>query len=202
MSGSGASNLGYSRTVPFSNVNGSFVNKMSTNNPSNFTSNEIPTGGANGLSGIKDNVLALSGRVSNMSFFRGGKKSRGKNNIKRKIKNITKLYKMRSKKRAKSIKKKLINKYSNNNEIAIALASGGKRRRTKRNRRISQKGGYSQYQNNLPMTPSYSVGGQLSAGASALASPPPITRFANAGSGTCTDNYNHFTGKGFPSRGH
>jgi hypothetical protein len=109
---------------------------------------------------------------------------------------------MRSKKRAKSIKKKLINKYSNNNEIAIALASGGKRRRTKRNRRISQKGGYSQYQNNLPMTPSYSVGGQLSAAASALASPPPITRFANAGSGTCTDNYNHFTGKGFPSRGH
>ena len=202
MSGSGASNLGYSRTVPFSNVNGSFVNKMSTNNPSNFTSNEIPTGGANGLSGIKDNVLALSGRVSNMSFFRGGKKSRGKNNIKRKIKNITKLYKMRSKKRAKSIKKKLINKYSNNNEIAIALASGGKRRRTKRNRRISQKGGYSQYQNNLPMTPSYSVGGQLSAGASGAASPPPITRFANAGSGTCTDNYNHFTGKGFPSRGH
>ena len=134
-----------------------------------------------------------------MSFFRGGKKSRGKNNIKRKIKNITKLYKMRSKKRAKSIKKKLINKYSNNNEIAIALASGGKRRRTKRNRRISQKGGYSQYQNNLPMTPTYSTGGVLSAANLGLANPVPYQVLSNCTN--CVDNYNAYEMKGFPSRG-
>jgi len=205
MSGSGASILGYSKTVPFSNVNGSYVNKTSTNNPSNFTSNEIPTGGPNGLSGIKDNVLALSGKVSNMSFFKGG--ARRKSNIKRKIKNITKIYKMRSKKRARTMKRKLLKKYKNkyNNDIALGLSSisisGGRKRRTKRNRYM-QKGGYSQYQNNLPMTPGYSVGGHLSAGSSGQAMPPPITRYANAGSGTCTDNYNHFTGKGFASRGH
>jgi hypothetical protein len=207
MSGSGASNLGYSGITPFSNVNGGFANKMNQNYSGGFSSNEIPTGGANGLSGIKDNVLAMSGKVSNMSFFKGGRRRRTRNtNIKRKIKNITKIYKMRSKKRARTMKRKLLkkykNKYNNNNEIALGLSSisGGRRRRTKRNRYM-QKGG-AQYQNNLPMTPSYSVGGNLSAGSSALAMPPPIHRLANAGGGTCTDNYNHYTGAGFPSRGH
>ncbi len=212
MAGSGASNLGNSLTKPFSNVNGNYANKMSENYSGGFSSNEIPTGGANGLHGIKDNVLALSGKVSNLSFFKGGAKSKSKSNrnIKRKIKNITKLYKMRSKKRAKTIKRKLIKKYKKNNNNASAnnnfflgLSSGGKKSRSRSIRRqFNQKGGYSQYQNNLPMTPSYSVGGHLSAGSSALATPPPIFRNANAGTGTCTDNYNHFTGAGFPSRGH
>jgi hypothetical protein len=205
MSGSGASNLGYSKITPFSNVNGNFANKMSQNYSGGFSSNEIPTGGANGLSGIKDNVLALSGKVSNMSFFKGGRRKKS-SNIKRKIKNITKIYKMKSKKRARTMKRKLLKKYKNNNGdnvlgLSSIAISGGRKRRTKRNR-YTQKGGYSQYQNNLPMTPGYSVGGHLSAGSSALASPPPIHRYANAGSGDCTDNYNHFTGKGFPSRGH
>jgi hypothetical protein len=207
MSGSSASNLGYPNITPFSNVNGNFANKMSENYSGGFSSNEIPTGGANGLSGIKDNVLALSGKVSNMSFFKGGrrKKSKSRNtNIKRKIKNITKIYKMKSKKRARTIKRKLLKKYQNN-DFALGLSSisisGGRKRRTKRNRYM-QKGGYAQYQNNLPMTPGYSVGGYLSAGSSGQAMPPPIHRYANAGSGDCTDNYNHFTGRGFSSRGH
>jgi hypothetical protein len=207
MSGSGASNLGNSWTKPFSNVNGNYANKMSENYAGGFSSNEIPTGGPNGLHGIKDNVLALSGKVSNLSFFKGGAKSKSKSNIKRKIKNITKLYKMRSKKRAKTIKRKLMKKYkrtnnaSSNNNFFLGLSSGGKRCRSRR-MRVNQKGGYAQYQNNLPMTPSYSVGGHLSASSSGQANPPPIHRFANAGTGTCTDNYNHFTGKGFASRGH
>jgi hypothetical protein len=141
--GSGASNLGYSRSVPFSNVNGSYANKMSENYAGGFSSNEIPTGGANGLHGIKDNVLAMSGTVSNLGFFKGGAKS--KSNIKRKIKNITKLYKMRSKKRAKTIKRKLMRKYkrnnnaSANNNLFLGLASGGKRSRSRR--RMNQRGG-------------------------------------------------------------
>ena len=207
MSGSGASNLGYSKITPFSNVNGDFVNKMSQNYSGGFSSNEIPTGGANGLSGIKDNVLALSGNVSNMSFFKGGRKRKSRNtNIKKKIKNITKIYKMKSKKRARTMKRKLLKKYKyNKNDDVLGLSSisisGGRKRRTKRNRYM-QKGGYAQYQNNLPMTPSYSVGGYLRAGSSALANPPLIHRNANAGGGNCTDNYDHFTGAGFASRGH
>jgi hypothetical protein len=205
MSGSGASNLGYSKFTPFSNVNGDFVNKLNQNYSGSFSSNEIPTGGANGLSGIKNNVLALSGKVSNMSFFKGGRRKSRNTNIKRKIKNITKIYKMRSKKKAKTMKRKLLKKYKNKDDQDVAALglsnSGGRKRRTKRNR-YTQKGGYSQYQNNLPMTPGYSVGGHLSASSSALANPPTYTRYANAGSGNCTDNYNHFTGKGFASRGH
>ena len=74
---------------------------------------------------------------------------------------------------------------------------GGKRTR----RYHKQRGGYAQYQNNLPMTPSYQVAGiNLPASQLALANPAPITRLG--GSANCIDNYNHFTNKGFPSRGH
>jgi hypothetical protein len=63
------------------------------------------------------------------------------------------------------------------------------------------KGGYSQYQNNLPMTPTYQVAGiNLPASQLGLANPAPIKMLCNSGS--CVDNYNHFTGQSFPSRGH
>ena len=86
MSGSGASNLGYSNIVPFSNVNGQYVNVGSTNNPANFGSNEIP--GLPGLAGAKSNIDAAAGKVPGICLFKGGSKG-----IKRKIKNITKHYK-------------------------------------------------------------------------------------------------------------
>ena len=79
---------------------------------------------------------------------------------------------------------------------SMALAGG---RRTRRHRH-RQRGGYSQYQNNLPMTPTYSVGGILPASQLALANPPPVTVLPNCVN--CVDNYNHYTGKGFPSQGH
>jgi hypothetical protein len=60
--------------------------------------------------------------------------------------------------------------------------------------------GYSQYQNNLPMTPTYSVGGILSPSQSGEANPPPISSLSNCTN--CVDNYNHYAGKGFSSRGH
>jgi hypothetical protein len=45
---------------------------------------------------------------------------------------------------------------------------------------------------NVPNTPTYSTGGVLSAGSSALANPVPYKVIG----GNCVDNYNHFTGKG------
>jgi len=60
--------------------------------------------------------------------------------------------------------------------------------------------GYAQYQNNEPMTPSYSVGGILKSNDLGLANPPPIKLLSNCTN--CVDNYNHYTGKGFASRGH
>ena len=64
----------------------------------------------------------------------------------------------------------------------------------------NQKGGYSQYQNNMPMTQTYSLGGHLSSENLGLANPPPYRVLSNDSS--CVDNYNHFTNSGFPSRGH
>ena len=55
-----------------------------------------------------------------------------------------------------------------------------------------QRGGYSQWQSNVPDTPSY-----------AQPNPGPLPWATGPGSYTrqinCQDNYNHFTGKGGPS---
>ena len=193
--GSGASNLGYGGAAPFSNINGNFVNKFSSNNPANFSSNEIP--GLPGLAGAKNNVDAALGKVPGICLFKGGAKA-----LKRKIKNITKRYKKMGKSRKQkigkkitSLRKKLRSKMASASASAsLALAGGRKSRR----RRRHQKGGYSQFQNNQPFYNSYSTGGILAATESALANPVPFNKVTNL----AIDNYNHFLGKGFPSRGH
>ena len=79
--------------------------------------------------------------------------------------------------------------------------AGGKRSRKYSKRNRKQRGGYAQYQNNLPMTPTFSVGSpNLPPNLLALANPPPITRLSNCVN--CVDNYNHYTNMGFPSKGH
>lgn len=190
--GSDNSNFGYGNLNPYgSNVNSAFVNKWSSNNPANFSSNEIP--GPPGLAGAKSNVDAAAGIIPG---FKGGAKV-----FKNKIKNITKRYKRKMGKRhLRSIKSKIKAKYGGSRSRSVgrsrSRSRAGSRRRT--NRR--QRGGYSQYQNNLPMTPTYSLGGVLPASQLALANPPPVQVLSNCTN--CTDNYNHFTGKGFASRGH
>jgi hypothetical protein len=195
--GSGASNLGYGNTFPFSNVNYKFANVYSMNDSSNFGSKVIPgtpPGPLPGLAGTKDNVAAANGEYPGPNIFSGGAKK-----LKRKIKNITKKYKMKggSRKRT-SIKNRIKSRYASRSASRALALAGGKRRKTRRTRR--QRGGYSQYQNNLPMTPTYSVGGILPSSELGLANPPPIKVLPNCTN--CVDNYNHFTGKGFPSRGH
>ena len=178
MSGTCASNIGYGKFVPNSNVNARFVNIGNTDYSGGFSSNQIP-GFPNypGLPAAKSNIAAAAGVIPH----RGG----GSKNIKRKIKNITKKYKMNKKtlrKRASILRKKI------------------KRRITKHRRTRQRGGGYSQYQNNMPLTPSYSTGGYLNANNSALANPVPYKNLS--ASSNCLDNYNHFTGKTFQSRGH
>jgi hypothetical protein len=202
--GSGNSNFGYGNLNPYGgNVNPAFVNKWSSNNPANFGSNEIP--GLPGLAGAKNNIDAAAGIVPGIGIFKGGAR-----HFKRKIKNITKRYKRKmgmkgGKKHLRSIKSRIKAKYGARSRGAsrgrtmgrsrMSARAGARRRRTRR-----QRGGYSQYQNNLPMTPTYSVGGVLPASQLGLANPPPIQVLCN--DGQCQDNYNHFTGKGFPSPGH
>jgi hypothetical protein len=61
------------------------------------------------------------------------------------------------------------------------------------------RGGYSQFQNNNPMTGSFTSPVKLSPNLSALANPVPIER--QSSHVNCIDNYNHFTNQGFASKG-
>jgi len=195
--GSAASNLGYSTITPNSNINSNFVNKDNSHYPGGFGSNQIP--GLPGLAGAKYNVDAAAARVPGICMSGGGKK------LKRKIKNITKRYKMSKKsmkRKASGIKRRIKSALSRAVSRTRSIGrsrgrgiAGGKRRRTRR-----QRGGYSQYQNNMPMTQTYSTGGVLSAADLGLANPVPYQVLDNVGQ--CADNYNHFTNSGFPSRGH
>ena len=186
--GSAASNLGYGNVNPYNNS--SFVNGHSSNNPANFSSNEIP--GLPGLAGAKSNVDAAAGVVPGICNFKGGAKR-----LKRKIKNITKRYKMKGgKKSRRLLKNRVKSRAMGSRSLArsMALSGGRKRRRTRR----VMKGGYAQYQNNQPFNIGYSVGGvDLAAKDSALANPGPIKSYNDV-----VDNYDHYTNTGFPSRGH
>ena len=202
--GSGASNLGYGKIAPLSNVNGGYVNVDSSNWPGRFGSNEIsgsPPGiFPQGLAGAKSNIDAAAGIVPGICVYKGGSK-----NLKRKIKNITKQYKKMKagSRKMRSMKRRLMNKYrsrSMSRKVSRGFAGGRKSSRAFAGAK-RQRGGYAQYQNNLPMTPVYKVAGvNLPASQLGLANPPPYTVLPN--SGQCTDNYNHYTMKGFPSRGH
>ena len=199
--GSDASNIGYGNAFPFSNINKNFVNVDSNNNPRGFGSNEIP--GLPGLSGAKNNVDAAKSYVPGICLFKGGS---GGKKLKHRINKISRKYKMKSKKQRRTLKNRLKRKFTKTKR-----RSGKKRGRKTRMRGgnhtapipfsgISYPPGYHQFQNNSPITPTFSVGANLSANNSALANPPPIKLLTNCTN--CVDNYDHYTGKGFPSRGH
>ena len=196
--GSGASNLGYGGTYPLSGVNGNYVNVGNTNNPYHFGSNEIP--GLPGLAGAKSNIDAAAGYVPGICMKGGGAA------LKRKIKNITRKYRMKKSKRntarLRSLKNRVRARYARTMGLAKSKTGGRrvKTRKSRRSRSRAQRGGYSQYQNNLPMTPTYSTGGVLDPANSALATPVPHTVLSNCTN--CVDNYDHYTNKGFPSAGH
>lgn len=267
--GSGASNLGYGKVAPLSNINGSYVNVDNSQYAARFSSNEIPgtpPGPLPGLAGTKSNIDAAAGIFPGMT---GGAKK-----LKRKIKNITKHYKRMKagSRKIKSIKHRL-RRRAVSRRMARSLAGGrrSRRRRSSRKsrmffggvepeesfpispnmadntpasadrsadnlsrresaqwlspdlrnmsanqdsssnqgttasqggrRRRRQRGGYAQYQNNLPMTPTYQVAGiNLPASELGRANPPPITPLGNCVN--CVDNYNHYTNMGFSSKGH
>ena len=179
---SSASNMGYGGTSPYSGINTNMVNSTNSNYSGGLGSTQIPSS-AYSMRGASNNVDAAAGRLRG-----GGKGTKYYKLIKRKIKNITKRYMRHSKKKIKTMRNKLRAKYTR-----------GKKNKTirKQTRSRKQRGGYAQYQNNMPLTQNYSLGGVLSSNNSSLANPPPIS----LNTGNCVDNYNHFTNKGFASRG-
>lgn len=196
MSGSGASNLGYGNINPYNTS--PYVNGTSSNYSGSFSSNEIPgtpPGPLPGLAGAKSNVDAAAGKVPGICMNGGAKK------LRRKIKNITKHYKRMKagSKKLRSLKHRLRSRAASRSISRQLAGRRRSRRHSRRHRR--QRGGYAQYMNNMPNTPTYQVAGiNLPSSQLALANPPPITTLCNTTS--CIDNYNHYTNMGFPSRGH
>ena len=178
---------GYSNTYPNSNVNNNFANSSSSENIGIFPTND--TGSYLGLVGAKTGPMAANGVISG-NCMKGGKK-----HMKRKIKNISKIYKMKkSKTQIKSMKRKIMTKYK--------LKRKNKKNKTKKHykRGGGNAGQFGQFQNNLPVNQSYSLGGVLNAKNSALANPPPHE--VVSGKWAIMDNFNKYTGLGFSSKGH
>lgn len=188
--GSDNSNLGYGNQNPFVGNSG-LVNPDNSHYPGGFGSNEAPMFGKFGLPGAAYNVNAANACIPGLCYKGGAKK------LKHKIKNITKMYKKMKggrktfKKRVRSMKKRIMSRYHK---------KGGKGKSTRRGGMPNYSAGYTQYQNNMPMTNSYALGSvKLGPNDSALANPPIFQKLSNCTS--CVDNYNHNTNAGFASRG-
>jgi len=167
--------------------NPSLINFDNSHWSAGFTNKIIPT---NGLPEPTNNIQAL-----NSSKILGGKK----NNIiyKRQMNKKMSINKKNSKKNLRY--KKNNKKYSKKHKKYIFIKKHFKNQSRKQSRKQTRKqirGGWGQFQNNTPITPSYSVAGlQPSNFLSSTANPPPINLTNN-----CVDNYNHYTNQGFPSK--
>lgn len=175
---------GYSNTYPNSNVNNNYANSSSSDNIGILQTND--TGSYLGLVGAKTGPMAANGVI-----LTNGMKG-GTPHIKRKIKNISKIYKMKKNKtQIRRLKQKIMTKYR--------LKRNNKKNKTRRN--YKKVGGNSgQFQNNLPINQSYSIGGILDSKNSALANPPPYE--VVSGKWAIMDNFNKYTGLGTSSKGH
>lgn len=135
------------------------------------------------------NPAALSVPTSNIQAAAASKIVGGKRVInRRKINKISGKYKMKGSRRRASRRLK--------SRVRSRFAKRSAKRRRRRSHK--QKGGYAQYQNNMPNTPSYSTGGVLSPSSSALANPVPYQLLSNCTN--CVDNYRHDINSGFPSK--
>jgi hypothetical protein len=173
---SSASNMGYGGTSPYSGINANLVNSTNSNYSGGLGSTQVPSS-AYSMRGASNNIDAAAGRLSGG----GGKGTKYYKLLKRKIKNITKRYKMRGK-----------NKRTRITRMKRKIRSSSKRTRTRTRTRTRSRrmrgGSYPQFGSNVAQSANYSVGGILNAGSLGLANPPPIQM--NAGS--CQDNANHF----------
>ena len=179
---------------PLNNINGSLVNVDGSNyGGSSFTSRVLPnTVNPAVLPEPLSNIQAANSYIP--CPMNGGRRSN------KKIKNISSMYKMKmSKMKMSKMKMSKIKRKK-------SIKRGGKRtnRKVMRRRkgmysRKMQRGGYAQYQNNLPMTQTYSLGGHLPGNLSALANPAPYHKLSNCTN--CVDNYSYYKNSGFPSKG-
>jgi hypothetical protein len=182
-------------SYPIHNVG--LVNPNDSHTAMLFSSKTIPDG-PHTMPAPGTNVQSAAGIYPSCDQ-KGGKSHKGKINRK-KINKISRKYKMKGSKKTirkhvRKIKSRLRSKYSRKFS-----------RRHSHSRRHKMTGGYNQYQNNMPVYNTYSLGGKLSPADSALANPTKISGVTNE----AIDNLNHAAknaygnygaGSGFPSRG-
>ena len=137
------------------------------------------------------NPAALSAPTSNIQAAAASKIVGGGRINRKKINKISGKYKMRGSKKSK---RRSIRRMKS--RVRSRFNKRSQRRGKRRSQSLKQKGGYAQFDNNRPISSTFSTGGYLSPSLSAMANPVPYQRLGNE-----VDNYNHFTGMGFPSKG-
>jgi hypothetical protein len=93
-------------------------------------------------------------------------------------------------------KKKRYNMKSRRNK---SRKNKSRKNRSRKHRKI--RGGYSQFQNNQPYQMNYSIGNNNQPMSTALANPAPYYVGTHSKNLENLDNYNHYTNKGFASKG-
>jgi hypothetical protein len=179
---------------PLTGVNGSVVNVDGSNFAGRLYSSAMSTFG---LPEPHSNVQAAASVVPCLT---GSMKGGARRHLRRRINNISNMYKMKGgrksiRKRISRIKRRFLTRFKRSGKTRRHMKKHGKTRSGSRRMR----GGYSQYQNNNPMTGSYTSPIKLSPELSALANPTPIVR--QSSHVNCIDNYNHYTNSGSASKG-
>jgi hypothetical protein len=175
---------------PLSNVNGNLVNIDNSHSSALFTDTTNPKSvNPNALPEPMNKVQAAASYIP--CNLKGGRRK----------KNISSMYKKMKGRKTRRHSSNRRRHHSKRMKTRVRRV-----RRTMKGGKWNKKGGmpnypagYSQYQNNLPMTQTYSLGAKLAANESALANPPPVKVLSNNTS--CIDNYSRYTNNGFPSRG-
>lgn len=161
--------------MPLNNVDGKYVNVTGSTYSGNF-----------GSTSALNNQYGMHGISSNVAAANASKGGSRRNKISRHIKRFNKSRKtlFRNMKR-KMTKMFSLHKHNKSNKH--------KMRNNHHSRK--QRGGYHQFNSNVPNTPSFSTGGHISPSMSALANPVPFKQISNCTN--CVDNYNHNTNKGY-----
>jgi hypothetical protein len=169
-------------------LNGSLVNMDASHySGDKFTSTVDPR--TVNVNAMPEPLSNVQGAASYIPCQSGGRKIN-----RRKINKISRKYKMKG-------SRKRISRKVRRMKSRVRSRYNSKSRRAGRTRSQSrgQKGGYAQYQNNMPLTNSYSTGGPLDPSLSALANPVPYQTLSNCTN--CIDNFDAMKNSGFPSRG-
>jgi hypothetical protein len=166
-------------------LNGSLVNVDASHYSGGMFSSTVDPRTVN-VNAMPEPLSNIQGAASYIPCQAGGRKIN-----RRKINKISRKYKMKGSRKRISHKVRRIK-----SRVRSRYNSKSRRAGRSRSQRRGQKGGYAQYQNNMPVSSNFSTGGPLAPGLSALASPPPYQKI-----GCDPDNYNHFSNSGFPSKG-